>query len=278
MSTHWYTTRNPNHFWKDCQSFLLLNESRYAQTIAMIQDELDAKASEWYLGILQKDNSCCGFFVLSSHGDLSISELRVEEIVELVSVLKQANHKVHRITGPRYIVEKIQHFFTDAFRAEMHQIVFECANVILPDKDGGQLIQAKDKHKETVRSMLLGFLLDCFPSVTHPNRIVEHCLMDIKKGNIYLWANKKGMYVSMAAMVRKTPRTTSISWVYTPVSCRGKGYASKVTAYLSQEAISQGRPFCNLLTDGANPTSNSIYTKIGYRKIGEQSVYKRPSL
>ena len=80
--------------------------------------------------------------------------------------------------------------------------------------------------------------------------------------------------VSMASKVRQTQNTTSISWVYTPNEHRGRGYASKVTASLSLLCMQQDRPLCNLFTDANNPTSNSIYQKIGYKKIGEQFIYR----
>jgi hypothetical protein len=35
-----------------------------------------------------------------------------------------------------------------------------------------------------------------------------------------------------------------------------------------------GKKFCNLFTDLLNPTSNSIYQKIGFRKIGESKHFK----
>ena len=40
-------------------------------------------------------------------------------------------------------------------------------------------------------------------------------------------------------------------------------------ALLTQRLLDQGWKFTALFTDLDNPTSNSIYRKIGYRKIGE---------
>jgi predicted GNAT family acetyltransferase len=40
--------------------------------------------------------------------------------------------------------------------------------------------------------------------------------------------------------------------------------------------LKSGKKFCNLFTDLLNPTSNSIYQKIGYRKIGESKHFKLP--
>jgi predicted GNAT family acetyltransferase len=55
--------------------------------------------------------------------------------------------------------------------------------------------------------------------------------------------------------------------VYTPPEHRGHGYGSAVTAAASQIALDRGKRFCFLYTDLANPTSNAIYTRIGYRPV-----------
>ena len=55
--------------------------------------------------------------------------------------------------------------------------------------------------------------------------------------------------------------------VYTPPAHRGRGYGSAVTAAVSQRARDAGARDVILFTDLANPTSNSIYQKIGYRPV-----------
>ena len=55
--------------------------------------------------------------------------------------------------------------------------------------------------------------------------------------------------------------------VYTPPALRGRGYGSAVTAAVSAWARDAGADHVLLFTDLANPTSNSIYQKIGYRPV-----------
>jgi predicted GNAT family acetyltransferase len=56
----------------------------------------------------------------------------------------------------------------------------------------------------------------------------------------------------------------TVSGVYTPPELRCKGYATSCVAELSRNILQSGKKFCMLYTDLANPTSNSIYMKIGY--------------
>ena len=56
--------------------------------------------------------------------------------------------------------------------------------------------------------------------------------------------------------------------LYTP-ELRRNGYASSVVAHLSQQELDSGREFCTVVTDLSNPTSNSIYQKIGYVQVAD---------
>ncbi|MFN8527159.1 MAG: GNAT family N-acetyltransferase [Anaerolineae bacterium] len=74
-----------------------------------------------------------------------------------------------------------------------------------------------------------------------------------------------GKVVSMAGYAGPTGHGIRVAPVYTPPELRGRGYASAVTAALTQELLDTGKAFVALFTDLANPTSNSIYQKIGYK-------------
>ncbi len=64
-----------------------------------------------------------------------------------------------------------------------------------------------------------------------------------------------------------------VNLVYTPPELRGKGYATNCVAALSQKLLDDGYKFCSLFTDLSNPTSNDIYSKIGYNPIADFIVY-----
>jgi predicted GNAT family acetyltransferase len=69
-----------------------------------------------------------------------------------------------------------------------------------------------------------------------------------------------------------------VNAVYTPPEQRRKGYATAAVAALSGMLLAAGKDFCCLYTDVANPTSNSIYRKIGYRPVREDAelVFVQP--
>jgi GNAT superfamily N-acetyltransferase len=60
--------------------------------------------------------------------------------------------------------------------------------------------------------------------------------------------------------------------VYTPPEERGHGYASSLVAHVSAQMLERGAAACFLYTDLGNPTSNAIYSRIGYEQVAESSM------
>jgi predicted GNAT family acetyltransferase len=87
----------------------------------------------------------------------------------------------------------------------------------------------------------------------------------VDAGRARLWVD--GAPACMAAVTRESRNGATISWVYTPIDRRGRGYATSLVAAYSQELLDAGKSFCTLDTDLANPTSNGIYRRIGYGEI-----------
>ncbi|MNE27539.1 Acetyltransferase (GNAT) family protein [compost metagenome] len=91
-------------------------------------------------------------------------------------------------------------------------------------------------------------------------------LYRIESKKIYILEDN-GIPVSMAGFTRVMQTAIGVAFVYTPPYERGKGYATSIVAQISQLALDKGFTKCVLYTDLANPTSNSIYQKIGYMPV-----------
>jgi len=89
---------------------------------------------------------------------------------------------------------------------------------------------------------------------------------------LMIWEDN-GLPVSMAGYAGPTPNGIRVGAVYTPPELRKKGYASAVTAGVSQHLLDGGYKFCFLFTDLLNPTSNHIYQQIGYRPVCDADRY-----
>ncbi len=95
----------------------------------------------------------------------------------------------------------------------------------------------------------------------------------LKNGLRHLWQDDAGRPVAMAGTPQSATRIVRIGWVYTPPALRGRGYATALVTALTERLLAQGRQ-CVLYTDAANPTSNGIYERIGYRHIGDSVSYR----
>jgi predicted GNAT family acetyltransferase len=73
--------------------------------------------------------------------------------------------------------------------------------------------------------------------------------------------------VSLAGFGGPTPNGIRIGPVYTPPEHRNRGYGTAVTAAVTQLLLARSHRFCFLYTDLANPTSKSIYVRIGYEPV-----------
>ena len=83
---------------------------------------------------------------------------------------------------------------------------------------------------------------------------------------LWLWEGE-GEPVTLVGAGGDTPNGIRIGPVYTPPPHRGRGYASNLTAAVSQTLLDEGRRFCFLYTNLANGTANRIYQAIGYEPV-----------
>jgi GNAT superfamily N-acetyltransferase len=83
-----------------------------------------------------------------------------------------------------------------------------------------------------------------------------------------------GAAVSLAGLGRPTAGAVGVSPVYTPPERRRHGYAGAVTAAVSQAALDAGAGHVVLFTDLANPTSNALYQRLGYRPVEDRVVLR----
>jgi len=94
----------------------------------------------------------------------------------------------------------------------------------------------------------------------------EAYLDRIAQRNLFLLEEQEKP-VSIDTTQRELRTVCCVTHVYTPPYFRNKGYASSCVAQLSQMILDRGFTKAVLYTDMENPTSNSIYQKIGYRPV-----------
>lgn len=159
-------------------------------------------------------------------------------------------------------------------KVHLHQNerAFELRKVIPPQQAPGFMRLAEIDDLPTLAEWMRLFIFEAMHDEMSLDLARENTAMRIEDRMMYVWDTQGP--VSMAAVGRPTPHSIAVSYVYTPPRQRGRGYASNCVAALSQRMLDEGYQFCTLFTDLANPTSNDIYQRIGYRPIIDLAEYR----
>jgi hypothetical protein len=127
----------------------------------------------------------------------------------------------------------------------------------------GQLRKADSGDRNLALTWLREFLVETLTPASTPESLIDRALLS---ECLWLWQN--GGVVSMAICSKPIQGVVRVSAVYTPRENRMHGYAAACVHGVSKHLTDMGYR-CMLYTDLGNPTSNSIYRRIGYRAIAE---------
>ena len=149
--------------------------------------------------------------------------------------------------------------------------IYQLVSVTPPAPIAGRLRRASDVDLRLMQQWAHAFMVEAglADELAGITGIVERA---VRAERLYLWDDAGP--VAMAAWTGPTPNGVRITLVYTPPPLRGRGYASACVAALSASLLASGRKFCFLFTDLANPTSNSIYQRLGYRPVCDVREYR----
>jgi|SRR4051794_1493690 len=127
----------------------------------------------------------------------------------------------------------------------------------------GEAVVAGAAHRDVVVAWYEAFGVEIDEP---PGDVRPHVDDRLVFGGVTLWlvddepVSFAGRTPAVAGMARVAP-------VYTPPEHRGRGYAAAVTAAVSRDALAAGVTDVLLYTDVANPTSNRLYARLGYRPV-----------
>jgi predicted GNAT family acetyltransferase len=134
----------------------------------------------------------------------------------------------------------------------------------------GKLRMATLADRALIVKWAHAFHQDVYPS-TNLNVPESDVVPKILRKEVYVWVNP--VPVSMVGKASPTENGVRIGLVYTPPEFRGKGFATSCVASLCRQLLGSGFKYCMLYTDLANPTSNSVYQKIGFIPVCDSVEY-----
>jgi len=269
-------------FLKKCEDFMLHNESENNLVIGLA-DAMNRQMRDFnaplYFALIENDNVIGAALRTDEQRPLAITRMNVEAVEQLCSTLKFKDIALAGVVGEEVSSKNFSKCYCFSIGVTstlgMYQGVYETDKIKIPKNKVLKMHLARKDNLEVTAKFMAGFINDCFPSDKNvAEKSKKMARRHIKNQSSYLLVNEQNDFVSMAANNRETRNTACISWVYTPPQFRMQGYGAMITALVSQKMLDSGKKRCNLFTDLKNPTSNSIYKKIGYKMIGKSKQFE----
>lgn len=198
---------------------------------------------------------------------------------EAVSLLIGAVHgrwaEIPGVTGHREVTDPFANRWCRSFgtsvESTMAQRLYRLDSVKKVRSVPGRMRVATLADRDLIYRWKHAFVVEA-GSPTSQNIPERDATPFIEKGELYLWECSENP-VSMVIKGRPTEHGMSVTFVYTPPELRRNGYATACVASVCREILRSGYDFCTLYTDLSNPTSNSIYMKIGFKPVCDSVEY-----
>ncbi|WP_280768708.1 GNAT family N-acetyltransferase [Salipaludibacillus daqingensis] len=163
---------------------------------------------------------------------------------------------------------------TGAYAEEkLTQNIYQLKHLQKYPRNQGRLTYATEDDIALVMSWTEEFEKEALGLKEHP-LLEETVIKEIRNNQVFLWRDENCTPVSMAKRARELKNGVVVNFVYTPEEYQRKGYATTCVGALSERMLNEGFKFCSLNTNAKNPTSNSIYMKIGYEPVGDAVEYQ----
>jgi predicted GNAT family acetyltransferase len=200
--------------------------------------------------------------------ELLLAEVPDDTVDALVAGLRERGAALDGVNGREPVVERFVAAWAPAQASVKFRMRLYRLGTLQSPTVPGTGRPARMEELELGTCWLSAFQVDAGVHETDTEPMARERIAD---GRLWLWEDD-GQVVSLAASTIPAAGVSRIAPVYTPPEHRRRGYGAAVTAACTADALARGADHIVLFTDLANPTSNSIYQRIGYRPIGDYRV------
>lgn len=232
-----------------------------------------------YFGVVRSGDAVVGAALIAGFLVLLSSPIDDGALPLLVADIARAAPDVPGVVAEVSVSRRFAELWTAStgrsHRLAMSERIFRLERVIPPRPVEGEMRTATEADRELLAEWLTEFNAEALGQAADAAAMQAFAARWISRQGrtMYLWI-ADARTVSMVGVGGETPNGIRVAPVYTPHPLRGRGYASALTAAVTREQLDQGKRYCFLFTDLANPTSNHIYQAIGYRPVSDVADHR----
>ena len=266
-------------FLERVQSFLLRREAEHCLILGLL-DELRSGeqfgAAPPLMASVEERDEIAAVALMTPPRNLIISWTAADSTIDAIArELRARGVAIPGVNGSAHIAQKFASKWSElsacSFRVEMAQRIYQLSRIRAEARAAGRLREPNQSDDALLREWRAAFSVEA--EGMDPEQAREAAALPMPKSRHLLLWEVEGSAVSMAGYSGRTPNGIRVAWVYTPPHNRGKGFAGACVAALSQKLFDDGRKFCFLYTDMANPVSNHVYQKMGFEAVVDATVY-----
>ncbi|MFD3482132.1 GNAT family N-acetyltransferase [Streptomyces sp. NPDC058665] len=194
---------------------------------------------------------------------------------ELVPVLRAVDPSLSSVQGEEACVRAFAAEWTGrpgGWRVSHRVRLFRLGELTPPDPaPAGRARLATAADLSLLAEWMSAFATDTGQPVRADGDYRQATAERVVAGRLWVW-DVAGAPVAMASVTPILAGQARAAPVYTPLALRGRGYGGAVTAAVSQAALDAGAEQVLLYADLANPTSNALYRRLGYRPLVDSQV------
>ncbi|MFI9812224.1 GNAT family N-acetyltransferase [Saccharothrix variisporea] len=195
----------------------------------------------------------------------------------VAEALADADVELPAVSGQRDSVEAFVLAWTERTRwnAVENQALrlFRLGELDPPRDVPGTARPATEADRDVLERWHYRFVDEAVPHEPDPERSRRYVERGLSTGTGHLLWVVDDEPVAWASASIPLEGMSRVAPVYTPPEHRRHGYGAAVTAAVSTWAMKQGAEHVVLFTDLANPISNSIYQRIGYRPVTDAAEF-----
>ncbi|MFJ6914118.1 GNAT family N-acetyltransferase [Streptomyces sp. NPDC101133] len=277
----WYLTEDVDDFLARATDFLHSRPALHTVPLT-VTEALRAHGADAYgpdapvFGMLQRSGEVRATFFRTPPRRLTVTPLTPEEADCLAARLAGLGHPLPGVNADRDTAASFagawQRHTDDVSTLHERMRLYRLGRLTPPEPSPGgrgRVAGAEDRerlvrwHREFVAD--IGGSPDADDGAWAETRIAE--------GRVTFWETPDGTPVSMAGVTPMVAGQIRVAPVYTPLHLRGRGYGGAATVEASRAALGTGAAEVLLFADLANPTSNGLYQRIGYRPVADFALY-----